>query len=412
MANMNENFYLGRQPILDRGQEIIGYELLFRSAGRDFAEFDSYSQAIATVITSALSSFGIQEVLGGKLGFINVNLDLLFSETLELLPIGQTVIELLEIIQLDDHVIERCRELKELGFQLALDDHEYSPDYNAAYAVIDIVKIDLLTVDPDHLPGIIEQLRRWPVRILAEKVETAEQFDACYSMGFDLFQGYFFERPVVLKKNKIDTSALAMLKLLQQLIMDATIDELEQTIKANPGISYNLLRLVNSVALGSREKIKTLRHAITMLGTSQMRRWIQLSFFAGNDARGVNNPLLEMAAVRGRLMEILVVQKELDRALGEQSEEAFMIGILSLLDVLFETPISEIIDSLNLTDEVSNALLYHEGMLGRLLCLAKRLEVTDFDTVTLLLDECDISLDQLLSAQLDAFNWRANVMSD
>ena len=251
MANMNENFYLGRQPILDRGQEIIGYELLFRSAGRDFAEFDSYSQAIATVITSALSSFGIQEVLGGKLGFINVNLDLLFSETLELLPIGQTVIELLEIIQLDDHVIERCRELKELGFQLALDDHEYSPDYNAAYAVIDIVKIDLLTVDPDHLPGIIEQLRRWPVRILAEKVETAEQFDACYSMGFDLFQGYFFERPVVLKKNKIDTSALAMLKLLQQLIMDATIDELEQTIKANPGISYNLLRLVNSVSMAA-----------------------------------------------------------------------------------------------------------------------------------------------------------------
>lgn len=412
MAKMNENFYLGRQPILDRGQEIIGYELLFRSAGRDYAEFDSYSQAIATVITSALSSFGIQEVLGGKLGFINVNLGLLFSEMLELLPIGQTVLELLEIIQLDDHVVERCRELKELGFQLALDDHEYSPDFNAAYAVIDIVKIDLLTVDQDHLPGIIEQLRRWPVRILAEKVETAEQFDACYSMGFDLFQGYFFERPVVLKKNKIKTSALAMLKLLQQLIMDATIDEIEQTFKANPSLSYNLLRLVNSVALGSREKIKTLRHAITMLGTSHMRRWIQLSFFAGNDARGINNPLLEMAAVRGRLMEILVIQKGLDRALGEQSEEAFMIGILSLLDVLFETPISVIIDSLNLTDEVSNALLYHEGMLGRLLYLAKRLEVTDFDAVTLLLDECDISLDQLLSAQLDAFNWRANVMSD
>ena len=412
MTSMSEKFYLGRQPILDRGQEIVGYELLFRSAGRDFAEFDSYSQASASVITNALSAFGIQEVLGGKFGFINVHLGLLLSEMLELLPIEQSVLELLEIIQIDGQVVERCRELKELGFQLALDDHEYSPDYADIYDVIDIVKIDILSIEPAILTGIIEQLRRWPVRILAEKVETVEQFDACYSMGFDLFQGYFFERPVVLNKKKIDTSGLAMLKLLQQLTMDATIDEIEQTFKANPSLSYNLLRLVNSVGLGSREKIKTLRHAITMLGTCHIRRWIQLSLFAGNDARGINNPLLEMAAVRGRLMEILVMQKERERPLAEQAEEAFMIGILSLLDVLFETPMSEIIDSLNLTDEVSGALLSREGLLGRLLCLAERLEVTDFDAVRPLLDECDITLDQLLSAQLEAFNWRAKVMSN
>lgn len=412
MATMSEKFYLGRQPILDRGQEIVGYELLFRSAGRDFAEFDSYSQASASVITNALSAFGIQEVLGGKFGFINVHLGLLLSEMLELLPVEQSVLELLEIIQIDDQVVGRCRELKELGFQLALDDHEYSPDYAEIYDVIDIVKIDILSIDADLLPGIVEQLRRWPVRILAEKVETVEQFEACYGMGFDLFQGYFFERPVVLNKKKIDTSGLAMLKLLQQLSMDATIDEIEQTFKANPSLSYNLLRLVNSVGLGSREKIKTLRHAITMLGTCHIRRWIQLSLFAGNDARGINNPLLEMAAVRGRLMEILVMQKERVRASAEQSEEAFMIGILSLLDVLFETPMSEIIDSLNLTDEVSSALLFREGALGRLLCLAERLEVTDFDAVSPLLVECKITLDQLLSAQLEAFNWRVKVMSN
>ena len=411
MATMGEKFYLGRQPILDRGQEIVGYELLFRSAGLDYAEFDSYSQASASVITNALSAFGIQEVLGGKFGFINVHLDLLLSEMLELLPVEQSVLELLEFIKIDEQVVERCRDLKLLGFQLALDDHEYSPDYADIYGVIDIVKIDILAIKSDLLPGIIEQLRRWPVRILAEKVETVEQFDACFGMGFDLFQGYFFERPVVLNKKKIDTSGLAMLKLLQQLTMDATIDEIEQTFKANPSMSYNLLRLVNSVAHGTREKIKTLRHAITMLGTSHIRRWIQLSLFAGNDARGINNPLLEMAAVRGRLMEILVIQKERERDLAEQSEEAFMIGILSLLDVLFETPMSVIIESLNLTEEVSGALLSREGMLGRLLCLAERLEVTDFEAVSPLLHECNITLDQLLTAQLEAFNWRAKVMS-
>lgn len=411
MVTKGEKFYLGRQPILDRSQEIVGYELLFRSAGRDFAEFDSYSQASASVITNALSAFGIQEVLGGKLGFINVHLDLLLSEMLELLPVEQSVLELLEIIKIDDQVVERCRDLKLLGFQLALDDHEYSPDYADIYGVIDIVKIDILAIKSELLPDIIEQLRRWPVRILAEKVETVEQFDTCFGMGFDLFQGYFFERPMVLNKKKIDTSGLAMLKLLQQLTMDATIDEIEQTFKANPSLSYNLLRLVNSVAHGTREKIKTLRHAITMLGTSHIRRWIQLSLFAGNDSRGINNPLLEMAAVRGRLMEILVIQKERERDLAEQSEEAFMIGILSLLDVLFETPMIEIVESLNLTDEVSGALLSREGKLGRLLCLAERLEVTDFEAVSPLLHECNITLDQLLTAQLEAFNWRVKVMS-
>src|SRR6185369_3207471 len=194
----SEKFFLGRQPILDRNQEIVGYELLFRSADMDHAVFESYSHASSNVITHALASFGMHEVLGGKFGFINVHLVLLLSEMLELLPVEQSVLELLEIIQIDDQVVERCRELKQLGFQLALDDHEYSTDYAEIYNIVDIVKIDILTIDPGHLPGIIEQLRRWPVRILAEKVETVEQFDACYNLGFDLFQGYFFERPVVL----------------------------------------------------------------------------------------------------------------------------------------------------------------------------------------------------------------------
>lgn len=409
MANISEKFYLGRQPILDRNQEIVGYELLFRSAGRDFAEFDSYSQASASVITNALAAFGIQEVLGGKFGFINVHLSLLLSEMLELLPIGQSVLELLEIIKIDSQVIERCRELKRFGFLLALDDHEFSLDNAAIYDIVDIVKIDILQTETESLPGIIAQLRKWPVRILAEKVETVEQFDACYRMGFDLFQGYFFERPVILNKKRIDVSGMAMLKLLQQLTMDAGIDEIEQTFKENPSLSYNLLRLVNSVALGMIEKIKTLRHAITMLGTEHIRRWIQLSLFAGNDSRGINNPLLEMAAVRGRLMELLVLQK--DRQPSEFSEAAFMTGILSLLDVLFEAPMSEIIASLNLTFEVSGALLEREGMLGELLTLAEKLEVTDFDAVSSLLVQCDITFDQLLAAQLEAFNWRAKVIS-
>lgn len=404
-----EKFFLGRQPILDRKQEIVGYELLFRSADMDHAVFESYSQASSNVITHALSLFGMNEVLGGKFGFINVHLGLLLSELLELLPIGQTVLELLEVIQLDEQVVERCRELKELGFLLALDDHEFDASNSAIYNIVDIVKIDILMTGMDALPDIARQLREYPVKLLAEKVETVEQFQLCYDLGFDLFQGYFFARPIVLNRRKIDVSGLALLKLLQQLTMEESIEAIEKTFKENPGLSYNMLRLVNSVAIGMREKIKTLRHAILMLGMNHLRRWIQLSLFAGHDSRGINHPLLEMAAVRGRLMEIMLLQQVGCSASEEQAEEAFMVGILSLLDILFETPMEEIITNLNLNDDVSAALLRREGKLGKMLVLTEKLEVTDFDAVTVLLGECGVSLDQLVTAQLEAFNWRSSI---
>lgn len=411
MNQSNENFFLGRQPILNRKQEIVGYELLFRATTANRAEFESYSQASTSVITSALSNFGLHEVLGGKFGFINVYLGLFLSELLELLPIGQSVLELLETIKLDDNVAERCRELRKLGFKLALDDHIYSPEYHEFYSVVDYVKIDILETSGEQLPEIVRKLRQWPVKLLAEKVETVEQFETCAALGFDYFQGYFFERPVVLNKKRLDVSGRAMLTLLEQLTRDAPLEEIEQTFKENPSLSYNLLRLVNSVALGMREKIKTLRHAILMLGTNHLRRWIQLSLFSGNDARGVDNPLLEMAAVRGRLMETLVLQKQQETASSEQSEEAFMTGILSLLDVLFETPMAEIISHLNLNEEICAALLDRSGRLGDLLSLAEKLEMTDFDAVSLLLQRYGITLDELLAAQLEAFNWRSGIMT-
>ncbi|QEM67985.1 EAL domain-containing protein [Geobacter sp. FeAm09] len=411
MGKNNENFFLGRQPILNRKQEIVGYELLFRATTVNRAEFESYSQASTSVITSALSNFGLQEVLGGKVGFINVYLGLFLSELLELLPIGQSVLELLENIKLDGQVAERCRELRKLGFKLALDDHVYNPDYHEIYSAVDYVKIDILETSPEQLPEIVRKLRQWPLKLLAEKVETFEQFETCAALGFDYFQGYFFERPVVLNRKRLDVSGRAMLTLLQQLTADAPLEELEQTFKENPSLSYNLLRLVNSVALGMREKIKTLRHAILMLGTNHLRRWIQLSLFSGNDSRGIDNPLLEMAAVRGRLMETLMLQKLQQPSSSEQSEEAFMTGILSLLDVLFETPMDEIISNLNLNEEICSALLDRSGRLGDLLLLAEKLEVTDFDAVTSLLERCGITLDELLAAQLEAFNWRSGIIA-
>lgn len=407
MNRKTEKFFLGRQPILNRHQEIVGYELLFRSADINYAIIEDYNQAIASVITQVLSIFGVEEVLGGKLGFINVQANMLLSEEVELMPTGQTVLELLEFMVFDDQVLERCRELKERGFKLALDDHEYNTENQVLYDLVDIVKIDILQTGMEALPEVVAGLRGSPVKILAEKVETFEQFNICMKLGFDLFQGYFFQRPTVLNRKKIDISAMAMMKLLQQLLGGASVADLEQIFKENPTLSYSLLRLVNSVAMALRQKINSLRHAIVMLGFENLRRWAQLSLFVTSDARGANNPLLEMAAVRGRMMEILILQKGYSE---DYAEAAFMTGILSQLDILYEITMSEIISSLNLSEDVGKALLERKGRLGNLLALVEKVEATDFEAITWLLDVCGVTMEELLEAQLESFNWRANVI--
>lgn len=411
-VRQHKKFFLGRQPILDSRQEIVGYELLFRSTEKNESEYESQDQASMSVITSALSGFGFREVLGDKAGFINVTEEVLMSDMVEILPHDQTVLELLESVRLTGAVRERCRELKSSGFRIALDDHIYAPEHEELYRFVDVVKIDILETPQEQLPEIVTALRRFPVKLLAERVETVGQFHDCLELGFELFQGYFFARPVVLKRRGLEPSQMVMLRLLSCLRDEAELDEIQDVFRTAPELSYNLLKLVNSVHIGLRDKIRNLRHAIMILGLDKLRRWVQLAAFAGADSRGVNNPLLEMAAVRGRLMEYLVMERYgLERG-DDPVEAAFMTGILSLMDTLFGTSLEEILLELHLSDEVASALLNRQGELGILLALAETLEQANFGEVQELVEKTDIPLSLLLAAQLDAFNWRASVMAD
>jgi c-di-GMP-related signal transduction protein len=405
MTENQRNIFLGRQPILDRNQSIVGYELLFRSANTLHAEINDYSHADSYVISNVLSNFGIKEVLGKHKGFINVAENLLMSELLELLPIEKTVIEILETIKITEPVLQRCRELKQKGFTLALDDNEYDPVYEPLYEIVDIVKIDILQVPTASLGRVIKPLEKRGLILLAEKVESLQQFHLCLELGFELFQGYYFARPSVLNKKKVDVSGITLLKLLNLVCKDAEIEEIEETFKQNPNLSYNLLRLVNSVVIGMKEKIRTLRHALVVLGMQQLKRWIQLALFVSDKVGRAGNPLLETAATRGRLMELLIEKRKDDFRDMDYSESAFMTGVLSLIDVLLEAPMEDILNQLNLSEEVRRALLAREGTLGRLLMLTEKLENMDFDTVSLLLEQSRFTLDHLLDAQLEAIEW-------
>ncbi len=410
MEQSEQKYLIGRQPILNRDEQICAYELLFRSAqSLSEANVSDASQATASVILNTLAGFGVKQILGKHLGFINLELDILMSDSLELLPKEMVVLELLETLEVTPALIERCRELKEAGFVLALDDHDYDPIYEELYQIIDIVKVDLMATPVDTLGATIECYRNYQFKLLAEKVETKEEFLKCLDLGFDYFQGYYFAKPAVIEKKKIDEGGAALLKLMRQLMDDAEMEEVEKTFRSSPGLTYKLLLLVNSVSFVGLQKIQTVRHAISMLGRAQIKRWVQLALFATDDSHAMENPLVDMAAVRGGFMEQMATVCPRLRGNREAADQAFMTGILSLLESLYDIPMGQIAEELNLSEDVQQALVSREGTYGNLLALAEALEQVDFTKASELLGTLSIPYSTVMDAQMKAYNWQAGM---
>jgi EAL and modified HD-GYP domain-containing signal transduction protein len=332
------------------------------------------------------------------------------GDVLELLPHNRIVIELLETVEIDEVVIERCRQLKALGFRLALDDFEYTPAYDPLFPIVDIIKFDVMLSSREDITKTLKVLTRWPhLKMLAEKVETQEEFDHFKTLNFSFYQGYFFAKPSVLSTKKSNPNQVTLLRALGLIMSDAEIGEIERPFKESPDLMLGLLRLVNSVGMGLTRKIGTLHQALVILGRQQLQRWVQLLMYAksGNAAAG---PLMQLAAVRAKTMELLCQNHVNKRhATQEVTDHAFMTGILSLVDAALGADINEILEQLGLIDEVKQAILGREGFLGKLLLLVEKCELEDFDAATELLKELEISPEKLREAQLAAMQWAGNL---
>ncbi len=409
--NQSFDLFLGRQPILDTKRNIIGYELLFRDGYHSHANVQDDFTATAAVITRAFSEFGISPVLGRYLGFININEEFLLSDLVELLPKRQVVLELLERTMVDRRVIARCRQLKEQGFLFAIDDlFEREDPRTALLDVTDIVKIDMKLVDKEKLPQLVRWLKLYPIKLLAEKVDSPEDVQFCTELGFELFQGYYFAKPLVFAaKRNTAPSRLVLLRLMALVLSDAAHAEIQQVFKQNPDLSYSLMRLVNSVAMGLPYKISSLSQALLVLGRRQLQRWLQLLLFTHQNGEvSVCNALTQLAAMRGRFMELLCV--ELPNTNKDYEDRAFMTGILSLLDTLLNMPVDEIADQLNLSDDIKHALLSHEGQLGQMLKLTKLLEQNDFPQIKAMIDTMKpLTMRDLTQLQMRAMQWANDV---
>ena len=405
-----ENVFLGKQPILDRNQKLIAYELFFRSNERDEkADYCNDLTATANVIVNAYGHFGIQNILGDQRGFINVNRELILSDIVELLPSNHVVLELKSTDKFDDELIAKCKELKKRGHQCALDSVvTLNDEIQRILPVINIVKIDVSKLGKENLASLVSQYKRWPVLLLAEKVETPELAKECLALGFEMFQGYYFAKPENISGKRADPGKLSLLKLLQLVMSDSDIEEIDKEFKRQPGLSYNLLRMVNSAASGLPQKINSIKQSIALLGRKQLQRWIQLLLYTNENSAsgddGMTNALLQTAATRGKLMELIAaVERPHDKT---HQERAFMVGILSLLDTLLGIEMQQIIDKLSIPEDMSNALLGRSGRLGQELKLIEASETNKTEMVKSLLGELGfLSQSKLTDLELEALGW-------
>lgn len=395
---------LGRQPIMNMEKQVKAYELLFRSEDGTPADAADDLLATSTVIVNTMSQFGLEHVLGLHDAFINVSASLLLSETIELLPADRIVLEILEDVPINSQILSRCQTLKNMGFRLALDDFTYHAQYDPLLPIVDFIKVDLTVTPLSEIPKLLSQVRRLSgATLLAEKVEQEYEFVACKQLGFHLFQGHFFAKPVILQGKKPQPHQLTLMHILGMLIGDAEVDDLETSFKDNPGLVISLLRLVNSVGVsGGRQEISSLRQAIVVLGRKQLLRWVQLLLYAHPGGTKGNSLMLQVAH-RAKLMELIALKLQSGQAsIGDQ---AYMVGMLSLADVVLQTPLDKVLEEIGLASELKEAILAREGLLGKLLVLSELIENEDFEAAGKSIQALGISATDFIGIQLQAMRW-------
>ena len=401
-----QDFFLARQPILNRDQRLVAYELLFRSTAENQAMITGDAVAATATVIAHASDLGMEQVVGLQLAFINVDAVALMSDFIGFLPHHRVVLEILETVRPTPALLARISELRQAGFRFALDDVVLdTPDVQQLLPLVDVIKVDIAQLAPDELPRLAQVLAVSRKKLLAEKVETMAQFEQCLALGFDFFQGYYFARPVILSGKRMSASELAILHLLELIQGNADNRELERCIKHDAMLGLNLLRLVNTPAVSAGVRVDTLGQALLLLGRRQLQRWLQILLYVrpGTSAQ-FTSPLLQLATTRGKLLELMT--EKLRPGQHQYADIGFTVGIMSLMDTLFSMQMSEVVSSVRVNSKVSDALLFRHGELGNMLALVEQVEQADGGPATAaMLEQLQLSEHELTAIQMAAYAW-------
>lgn len=367
-------FYAARQPILDRNKELFGYELLFRDGiDNAFPNIDG-DEATSKMIEGSQFSFGLDDFLGDKPGFINFTLETLVKKYPSMLPKEQVVVEILETIQPGKRLLAECQELKEQGYTLALDDYEHRNVWRHFYPYIDIIKIDIRSTNYQQIEEIKHAIIAFPhIKLLAEKVETNEEFQQAMDQGFTYFQGYFFSRPEMMQTRALSPSQLALAELLYETSKaDMDLSKITDVFKRDLTLSYKLLRYSNSAIFKRRSEIETIKHALVVLGQAELKKFLSLLFTAQISS---DKPaeLMRLAMTRANFAEGLA-------SIGSDItlEKAFLTGMMSLMDAILDEPIESVMEKLPLSNDIKEALIHKTGVLAEYLKLIQCYEIADW----------------------------------
>ncbi len=396
-----QDVFIGRQPIYDKNLKVMAYELLFRSGEGNHAAIRDGDQATSEVILNTFTEFGLDRIVGEHLAFINLTRGFLLGE--HPLPVvhERVVLEILEDTVIDADIIAAVHRLARDGFAIALDDFIYHPDLQPLVDVADYIKLDVLNMDRETVREHVALLRRQPVKLLAEKVETQDDFAFCKELGFDYFQGYFFCKPNIIKGRRTPNNQLSMLRLLSKLNEpDISLDELEALIVQDVALTYRLLRYINSAHTSLNRNVDSIRKALVMLGLNTVRSLASLVALSRVDDKP--SELMTMSLVRARMCE------QVARRLGEKdSERYFTVGLFSVLDALLDMPMEEVLTSLPLADTLKDALLHHAGKPGEVLRCVTAYDQGLWSEVDSLLDAAT-----LRDIYLESIGWAGGILSE
>lgn len=362
------SYLIARQPIIDTRLQLVGYELLYRSINDQPLGSISGTMATARVLSTSFSETDFTELVGECVGFINMTREAIIDLHLLSLPVNQVVFEILEDVEIDPILLRKITQLKEQGYRFALDDFSFAGVHNDHIALADIVKVDVMELTRDELVEHVQKLRQYPVKLIAEKVETWEEFEFCRDLGFDLFQGYFFAKPQLIKGRSIGHNRAATYRLVSSLSNpNVGFDELETLVSQDPGLSYKLFRYANSAFLARNKEFSNLRQVIVLLGIDRLRAIAAM--FA----------MCQMEQKPAALVRTLLQRAQLCRYLAElaqevEAEDSFTVGMFSMIDAFMDKPLKEVLESIPLPPNIRTAILQETDQLGEILVLAKELE--------------------------------------
>jgi c-di-GMP-related signal transduction protein len=397
---------IARQPIFNPGREVVAYELLFRSGPENIFCGADGDLASASVMGDALHVHQLSSLCDGKPCFINITRKVLVQDLYTILPTERVVLELLEDIQPDEEVIAACQRLRRAGYSLALDD--VSPKHRLRDSLLpyaQIVKVDFLASDMIFREEIAQLMKKTGVELLAEKVETYTDFAEAKRMGYSRFQGFFFCRPEMVTRRDVPPARLAQVRLLQQInLSDLDIDALDALVRQDTALAYRLLRFLNSAAFGFRSEIKSIRHALVLLGDRPLRKWVSLMALS---RLGEEKPteLITLSMVRARFCETL--GRRLDMA--DRDSDLFMLGMFSLLDAVLDRPMVEVLKDMALSDEVRAGLLRENPTLHDVLELSIAFERAEWEEFARRCHHLRVAPGEAADAHHRASKWAAGL---